>query len=115
MEQAIRGEFRFAADALLANHVEEIEDTDGNFAYVPVDQARMSLADRITSLLAAVYLAQPAHYRSSFSICSCCGAVNFGQETQQRGQCAFHTSSGIRETPGSRGTLIGLGQQAKAS
>ena len=109
-----RGDFEFAVEALEAGYIEQLEDTDGNHLFLPVDHARMALADRILSLLAADYLSHPADYEDRLSFCRCCAAASFSADTRVRGQCSTHPPNEIRvrrlPCPSVHRTLIGLGR-----
>ncbi len=112
---AANGAFQFAVDALEAGNIEQLQASDGSYAFLPVDHARMTLSDRIMSLLAADYLSRPADYDSLLSFCRCCEAPSFSAETRMRGQCSSHSPSGMRlrafPSPRTRHpTLMGLGR-----
>jgi len=70
------------------------QDTSGALGHVPVDDASMSLVDRVASLLAADFLTRPNDYRS-VSICEDCGAVSFEWTACDHEECADLRESGV--------------------
>jgi hypothetical protein len=87
----------FAYGALAAGHVYRCQDVEGTQGWVPVAQPRMTLADRVLSLVAADYLLRSDDYETSLYTCSACGLVEFDAARAALGVCRAHAHSDIRE------------------
>jgi hypothetical protein len=87
----------FGYSALAAGHVYRCQDSRGTPGWVPVAQPRMSLADRVLSLVAADYLLQSEDYETSLYTCATCGLTEFDAARAALGVCRAHAHSDIRE------------------
>lgn len=84
----------FVQDAVERGFVVGAQDVNGALGHVPVDDASMSLVDRVASLLAADFLTRPNDYRF-VSICEDCGAVSFEWTACDHEACADSRESGV--------------------
>ena len=66
----------FIAQMVELGFVVGAEDDSGAIGWVPVDDATMTLVDRVASLLAADFLTRPNDFRG-VAVCEECGAVSF--------------------------------------
>lgn len=66
----------FIAQMVDLGFVVGAEDDSGAIGWVPVDDATMTLVDRVASLLAADFLTRPNDFRA-VAVCEECGAVSF--------------------------------------
>ena len=73
--------------------VHEVVDADGRPAWVPADDIRMRLRDRVTSLFRADYLNASYTYAELF-VCQRCEAVVFDAHAKRSGICGAHRLSG---------------------
>ena len=95
----------FGYSVLAAGHVYRCQDVTGAAGWVPVAQPRMSLADRVLSLVAADYLLRPEDYETALVTCTACGRAAFDAARAALGTCAGHEpremlQSDIRELGG---------------
>jgi hypothetical protein len=86
---ATDGSASFVLRALISGSVIRCEDALGEPAWAPTNEATR-LADRVLSLFAVDYLAQPGDYESALSVCAKCEAVSFDESVRRRGQCHHH-------------------------
>jgi hypothetical protein len=94
------GAIDFAVEAMDRGLVRRAIDLDGEIVWVPVDNARMRLRDRVRSLFAADYLNDPGAY-AALHVCSRCESVVFDENAKKLGACANHKRvSGIVPKPG---------------
>ncbi len=82
----------FAAHAAMTELVGRARDTDGNLALVPRARGRMSLVDRVLSLVAVDALLRPEGYEHSLFVCERCDAPVFDVASRPAGVCAVHVS-----------------------
>ncbi len=82
----------FASHAIDARLVARSHDVDGGIAFVPRSRPRMSLVDRMLSLVAADALARPHHYAAQLFVCSRCDMPMFDRDARAFGSCAVHRS-----------------------
>lgn len=83
-----RGTFPAVDRAIVLRHVEPAIDANGNLGWIPVDGARMTLADRVLSLFAVDYLLRQPDYANGLSVCHYCETVSFDPHVRDRGGCA---------------------------
>ena len=84
----------FVEDAVERGFVVGVKDANGALGHVPVDDASMTLVDRVASLVAADFLTRPSDYRS-VTICDDCGAVCFEWTACDHSSCAEARESGV--------------------
>jgi hypothetical protein len=91
LEAAALGEgtLDFAVDAMDRGLVLRAVDRDGEAIWVPADNTRMRLADRVRSLLAADYLDDAAAYFALY-VCHRCETVVFDENAKRLGACQNH-------------------------
>jgi hypothetical protein len=83
------GNLDFALDAMDRGLVRRALDVDGEVVWVPADNTRMRLKDRVRSLLAADYLNDPGAYAALY-VCSRCENVVFDENAKRLGACQNH-------------------------
>ena len=88
------GAAMFVFDSL-GGLVERCEDAHGDAGWLPIASARMRLADRVLSLVAADHLTRPEDYETGLSVCATCRVVSFDAAARARGLCRVHSASGI--------------------
>jgi hypothetical protein len=93
------GALDFANDVVERGLVRSVVDADGRDAWVPVDNARLRLRDRLKSLFAADYLNAPYAYTELF-VCHRCEAVVFDERAKRVGICGAHRLSGMVQREG---------------
>jgi hypothetical protein len=76
----------FGFYALVAGLVTQVEDAAGHPAWAPVAWRRMTLMDRVLSLVAADYLTRSAEYERELFVCPRCDSVSF--DAGARANCA---------------------------
>lgn len=104
LETAALGEgtLGFAVEAMDRGLVRRAVDLDGEIVWVPADNARMRLKDRVRSLLAADYLNDPGAYAALY-VCHRCESVVFDEDAKRLGACQNHKRvSGIVPRQGDR-------------
>src|SRR5688500_479064 len=102
LETAALGEgtLDFAVDAMDRGLVRRALDIDGEVVWVPADNTRMRLKDRVRSLFAADYLNDPGAYAALY-VCHRCENVVFDENAKRLGACQNHKRvSGIVARPG---------------
>jgi hypothetical protein len=67
-------------------------DAHGRDLLLPRARHRMTLADRVISLLAVDAILRPRDYEHMFFICERCDAPVFDSEGRESGKCAVHRS-----------------------
>jgi len=91
----------FGFGALSAGLVYRCQDADGAQGWVPVDQPRMRLADRVLSLFAADYLLRAEDYEQALFRCEACATFAFDAQARAvggEGVCRAHgRASDIRD------------------
>ncbi|HVH42793.1 MAG TPA: hypothetical protein VM925_10640 [Labilithrix sp.] len=80
------GSASFVLRALIAGTVIRCEDGQSEPAWAPTGDASR-LADRVLSLFAVDYLAQPGDYESQLFVCPHCETVTFDEAARTRGIC----------------------------
>jgi hypothetical protein len=100
MMGSLHDEWLFAERALLAGLVVRTRSPNGDSLFVPIDRARIRLADRVISLLAVDYLTRPDDYFANLSICDECHDVSFVGPCRHRDR-----PSGMRLSPSHRPSL----------
>lgn len=83
------GTLDFAVDAMDRCLVRRAVDLDGEVVWVPADNTRMRLKDRVRSLLAADYLNDPGAYAALY-VCHRCENVVFDENAKRLGACQNH-------------------------
>ena len=91
LETAALGEgtLDFAVDAMDRGMVRRALDADGEVVWVPADNTRMRLRDRVRSLFAADYLNDPGAY-AALHVCHRCENVVFDENAKRLGSCQNH-------------------------
>ncbi len=80
------GSASFVLAALLAGAAIRCEDSLGEPAWAPTDNASR-LADRVLSLFAVDYLTRPGDYESELFVCASCEMLSFDGALRRRGPC----------------------------
>lgn len=94
------GTVGFVHESLRLRHLAPRVDEDGISLWVPVDQARMRLKDRILSLFSCDYLMRPDDYAHELTVCHKCEMVVFDEHAKRIGDCGGHRRvSGIVGPP----------------
>jgi hypothetical protein len=83
------GALDFAIEAMDRNMVRRALDLDGEVVWVPADNTRMRLEDRVRSLFAADYLNDPGAYAALF-VCHRCENVVVDENAKRLGACQNH-------------------------
>ena len=83
----------FAHTAVYAGAVARSRDAASALGWVPIDRARMRLADRVLSLAAVDYLMRPTDYLALLSVCKLCAAVSFDGTARAHGYCPVHMTT----------------------
>lgn len=83
------GTLEFAVEAMDRGLVRRALDVDGEVVWVPADNTRMRLRDRVRSLLAADYLNDPGAYAALY-VCHRCENVVFDENAKRLGACQNH-------------------------
>jgi hypothetical protein len=83
------GVLDFADEAIDKGFVRRAIDEEGFEVWVPVDNARMRLEDRVGSLFAADFLNDPQAYASLY-VCPRCESVVFEEGARVAGMCSAH-------------------------
>lgn len=83
------GTLDFAVDAMDRAMVRRALDVDGEVVWVPADNTRMRLEDRVRSLLAADYLNDPGAYAALY-VCHRCENVVVDENAKRLGACQNH-------------------------
>jgi hypothetical protein len=83
------GTLEFAVDAMDRGLVRRALDADGEVVWVPADNTRMRLRDRVRSLFAADYLNDPGAYAALY-VCHRCENVVFDENAKRLGACQNH-------------------------
>jgi hypothetical protein len=78
--------------AVVTRLVGRAEDVDGGIALVPQSRRRMSLVERVMSLVAVDALVHAHDYEQRLAVCSRCGAIAFDEFVRRTGSCRVHTS-----------------------
>jgi hypothetical protein len=91
LETAALGEgtLEFAVEAMDRGLVRRALDADGEVVWVPADNTRMRLKDRVRSLFAADYLNDPGAYASLY-VCHRCETVVLDENAKRLGACQNH-------------------------
>lgn len=86
----------FTMHAALNEWVVPFRDRNGKPGYVPVDRPRMTLVERLFSLVAADYLVHPDDYTFQLFACETCDTIGFERRPQFAARCeACSRQSGI--------------------
>jgi hypothetical protein len=83
------GTLEFAIEAMDRGMVRRQLDLDGDVVWVPADNTRMRLEDRVRSLFAADYLNDAAAYESLY-VCHRCENVVLDENAKRLGACQNH-------------------------
>jgi hypothetical protein len=83
------GTLEFAVDAMDRGLVRRALDLDGEVVWVPADNTRMRLKDRVRSLFAADYLNDPGAYAALY-VCHRCETVVLDENAKRLGACQNH-------------------------
>lgn len=83
------GTLDFAVDAMDRAMVRRALDVDGEVVWVPADNTRMRLEDRVRSLFAADYLNDPGAYAALY-VCHRCENVVVDENAKRLGACGNH-------------------------
>lgn len=92
----------FAYEALEAGHVHRCVDEAGATGWCPVDLPRLTLRERVASLVAADYLVRAEDYERRLFLCEECGAVRFDAEAVALRLCPEHARPSRVRIPAAR-------------
>jgi hypothetical protein len=87
----------FTTLAFDTNLVARAREEDGGFAVLPCARPRMTLTDRVLSLVAVDAITRPEDFEHSLFVCSRCDQPVFDVASRPRGICRTHVS-GIEST-----------------
>ena len=77
--------------------VTRVTDVNGSKGLVPNELASQHLTDRVLSLVAVDYVANPLDYEDRVAICRTCSAITFRDNARETHDCGEHRmNSGIR-------------------
>jgi hypothetical protein len=117
--EAILQEFELARDpvqgaafgyaALAAGLLNPCRDGEGHQGWVPVALPRMSLVDRVRSLVAADTMLRAEDYEKALFACSRCGVMSFDATRIEGRMCEAHEGDtpSLTQPPPSRRALAG--------
>lgn len=91
LEKAVmsEGTIDFAVEAMDRGLVRRAVDMDGEIVWVPADNTRMRLKDRVRALFAADYLNDTGAYAALY-VCHRCESVVFDENAKRLGACQNH-------------------------